>query len=77
MLVRSGDCSHGAYHGQAAGLDPTGRSVADLGAAAWQRVRVAIAPDLLVGFTATRVRQDGLGQGDPGFDALLAGPSSR
>jgi len=44
-----------------------------MGAASWQRVREAVAPELLVGFTATPIRPDGRGLGDAGFDQLIEG----
>jgi hypothetical protein len=36
-----------------------------------------MAPELLIGFTATPIRPDGRGLGEAGFDALIEGPSPR
>ncbi len=48
-----------------------------MGAASWQKVKEALAPELLVGFTATPIRPNGCGLGGVGFDVLLEGPSPR
>ncbi|NQV11047.1 MAG: DEAD/DEAH box helicase [Cyanobacteria bacterium] len=62
-------------------LHPGGMLLADeshhLGSSSWQKVREALAPELLVGFTATPIRPDGRGLGGAGFDVLLEGPSTR
>jgi DNA repair protein RadD len=43
----------------------------------WQKVKAAMAPELLAGFTATPIRPDGRGLGEAGFDVLIEGPSPR
>lgn len=48
-----------------------------MGSPSWQKVRDAMAPELLIGFTATPIRPDGRGLGEAGFDVLLEGPSPR
>ncbi len=48
-----------------------------MGSASWQRVREALAPGLMVGFTATPIRPDGRGLGAAGFDELIEGPPPR
>ncbi|MCP9823906.1 DEAD/DEAH box helicase [Synechococcus sp. EJ6-Ellesmere] len=62
-------------------LHPGGMLLADeahhMGSSSWQKVREALAPELLAGFTATPIRPDGRGLGGAGFDVLLEGPSPR
>ena len=48
-----------------------------MGSSSWQRVREALAPELLLGLTATPIRPNGRGLGDAGFDELIEGPSPR
>jgi superfamily II DNA or RNA helicase len=48
-----------------------------MGSPSWRKVRDAMAPELLIGFTATPIRPDGRGLGEAGFDVLLEGPSPR
>ena len=48
-----------------------------MGSPSWQKVRDAMAPELLCGCTATPIRPDGRGLGEAGFDAMVEGPSPR
>ncbi|MEI6830109.1 MAG: DEAD/DEAH box helicase family protein [Synechococcaceae cyanobacterium ELA445] len=48
-----------------------------MGSSCWQRVREALAPELLVGFTATPIRPDGHCLGAAWFDELIEWPSTR
>jgi superfamily II DNA or RNA helicase len=48
-----------------------------MGSTSWQKVRNALAPELMAGFTATPIRPDGRGLGEAGFDVLIEGPSPR
>ena len=48
-----------------------------MGSTSWQKVRQSLAPELLVGFTATPIRPDGRGLGAAGFDELIEGPPPR
>jgi superfamily II DNA or RNA helicase len=48
-----------------------------MGSNSWQRVREALAPELMAGFTATPIRPNGRGLGAAGFDDLIEGPSPR
>jgi len=48
-----------------------------MGSPSWGKVRDALAPELLIGFTATPIRPDGRGLGEAGFDVLIEGPTPR
>jgi superfamily II DNA or RNA helicase len=48
-----------------------------MGSPSWGKVRDALAPELMIGFTATPIRPDGRGLGEAGFDVLIEGPSPR
>jgi superfamily II DNA or RNA helicase len=48
-----------------------------MGSPSWGKVRDAMAPELMIGFTATPIRPDGRGLGEAGFDVLIEGPSPR